>query len=150
MDISPKGVLFIETSEGLKLKPYLDSGGVATIGIGCIQYEDGKRVTMKDCEISKDRALELFIKGTLPKFELAVNANVKVPLTQYEYDALVSFVYNVGVGGFKTSTLLKLLNGKKDKKEVAAQFLRWNKDNGKVVKGLTNRRTAEMNMFLGN
>jgi lysozyme len=149
MNISPKGVLFIENLEGLKLKPYLDSGNVPTIGIGCIQYEDGRKVTMKDCEISKDRALELFIKGTLPKFEIAVNAHVKVPLEQYEYDALVAFVYNIGPGGFKASTLLKMLNKKEPREEVAKQFLRWNKDNGKEVKGLTNRRTAEMNMFLG-
>jgi lysozyme len=149
MQISEKGIAAIERSEGSKCTPYMDGGGVPTIGIGCIRYEDGSSVTMQDCEISKERVQDLFRNGTLPQFETAVKAAIHVPLEQHEYDALVSLAYNIGTTGFKGSTLVKLLNAGVNRSEVAPQFLRWTKDNGKVVQGLTNRRTAEMNMFLG-
>jgi lysozyme len=76
----------------------------------------------------------------------AVNRLVTVPLNQSQFDALVDFVFNLGAGAFSTSTLLRLLNGG-DYAGAAGQFGRWNKDNGKVVAGLTRRRAAEAKLF---
>lgn len=148
MELSDKGAEELKGSEGFRSKPYLDGGGVPTIGFGSTLYENGAHVRMTDTPITKERALQLF-KNTLKTYTDAVNTLVKVPLTQYEFDALVEFVYNIGPSQFKTSTLLKLLNAGKPKEEVALQFRRWNKDNGKVVEGLTIRREKEMNKFLG-
>jgi lysozyme len=148
MELSDKGAEDLKGSEGFSSKPYPDGEGVPTIGFGSTFYEDGTRVQMTDAPITRERGLQLF-KTTLKQYVNAVDKSVKVPLTQNEFDALVEFTYNVGVAAFKTSTLLKLLNGGAPKDQVAAQFLRWNKDEGKVVPGLTNRRKRESNKFLG-
>jgi lysozyme len=148
MELSDKGAEDLKGSEGFRSQPYPDGEGVPTIGFGSTFYENGTRVTLKDAPITKERALQIF-KVTLKQYTSAVDKNVTVPLTQNEFDALVEFTYNVGVAAFKGSTLLKLLNAGAPKDRVAAQFLRWNKDEGKVVPGLTNRRKRESNKFLG-
>jgi lysozyme len=73
---------------------------------------------------------------------------ITVPLNDNQWSALTSLVYNIGFGAFKRSTLLRLLNAGATKEEVAKQFLRWNKAGGKEIKGLTNRRQAEFNLFI--
>ena len=83
----------------------------------------------------------------LKSFEKTVNDSVKVPLSQNQFDALVSLTYNIGSTAFKNSTLLKKLNAK-DFTGAADQFLRWNKGGGKVLKGLVRRREAERALFL--
>jgi lysozyme len=148
MELSDKGAEDLKGSEGFRSQPYPDGEGVPTIGFGSTFYENGTRVTLKDAPITKERALQIF-KVTLKQYTSAVDKNVTVPLTQNEFDALVEFTYNVGVAAFKGSTLLKLLNAGAPKNQVAAQFLRWNKDEGKVVPGLTNRRKRESTKFLG-
>jgi lysozyme len=148
MELSDKGAEDLKGSEGFRSQPYPDGEGVPTIGFGSTFYENGTRVTLKDAPITKERALQLF-KVTLKQYTSAVDKNVTVPLTQNEFDALVEFTYNVGVAAFKGSTLLKRLNAGAPKDQVAAQFLRWNKDEGKVVPGLTNRRKRESTKFLG-
>jgi lysozyme len=148
MELSDKGAEDLKGSEGFRSQPYLDGEGVPTIGFGSTFYENGTRVTLKDAPLTKERALQIF-KVTLKQYTSAVDKNVTVPLTQNEFDALVEFTYNVGVAAFKGSTLLKLLNAGAPKDQVAAQFLRWNKDEGKVVPGLTNRRKRESTKFLG-
>jgi lysozyme len=148
MELSDKGAEDLKGSEGFRSQPYPDGEGVPTIGFGSTFYENGTRVTLKDAPITKERALQIF-KVTLKQYTSAVDKNVTVPLTQNEFDALVEFTYNVGVAAFKGSTLLKLLNAGAPKDRVAAQFLRWNKDEGKVVPGLTNRRKRESTKFLG-
>jgi lysozyme len=148
MELSDKGAEDLKGSEGFRSQPYPDGEGVPTIGFGSTFYENGTRVTLKDAPITKERALQIF-KVTLKQYTSAVDKNVTVPLTQNEFDALVEFTYNVGVAAFKGSTLLKLLNAGAPKDQVAAQFLRWNKDEGKVVPGLTNRRKRESTKFLG-
>ena len=156
MKISENGLSMIKEKEGLRLKPYLCSAGRATIGYGSTMYENDKEVTLKDQPITEQRALDL-LNNTLVKYEKAVNDHVEVELTQNEYDALVVFVYNIGVGrketptqegkGFIGSTLLKKLNAG-DKVGAANQFDVWNKAGGKVDKGLVNRRAAEKALFL--
>ncbi|WP_434779287.1 lysozyme [Neisseria sp. Ec49-e6-T10] len=145
MKTSQKGLNLITEFEGLELAPYSDAVGVPTIGYGSTRYENGTKVTMRDKPITKDRAIELF-KNTLVTYENAVNRNVKVTLNQNQYDALVSFTYNLGEANLKSSTLLRLLN-QGDYKGAANQFPRWNKAKGKVLAGLTRRRAAEKQLF---
>jgi len=94
-------------------------------------------------QVEADRLLSEDLKWA----EATVNNHVKVPLTQQQYDALVSFVFNIGGCEFKSSTLLKKLNAN-EYLEAANQILRWDHDNGKVVRGLTNRRVAERALFV--
>lgn len=140
MELSNKGVNFIRDVEGCKLYSYLDTGGVWTIGVGHTGPEVCKGLTWTveqvNAALSKD----------VREASDAVNKLVKVKLNQDQFDALVSFTFNVGVNAFKNSTLLRKLNAG-DFMGVGAEFLRWNKDNGKEVLGLTNRRKAEVQLF---
>ena len=131
----------IKTAEGLRLTAYKDGGGVWTIGYGHTGAEvrEGLTIPLSEAERLLTRDLRVA--------EGHVNSAVQVKLTQNQFDALVSFVYNVGGGAFKTSTLLKLLNAG-DYEGAANQLPRWNKDNGKVVGGLTTRRHEERELFL--
>jgi lysozyme len=130
--------------EGLRLEAYYDSVNVVTIGIGTTRYEDGSKVKITD-RITKERALQL-LEHDITKFAQAVNRLVKVNIHQHHFDALVSFVYNVGIGNLENSTLLKKLN-KGDFTGAAAEFPKWNKAGGKVLAGLTRRREAEKVLF---
>lgn len=145
MITSQKGIALIKRFEGLKLTPYICSGGKATIGFGSTFYEDGKPVTMQDPAITMARAEEL-LRNTLKIFEKGVNDLVKVPINQEMFDALVCFAFNVGLGNLEKSTLLRLLNAK-SYFAVPEQFLRWNKAGGRELLGLTRRRKAEMALF---
>ncbi len=99
--------------------------------------------------ITEAEASNLLDKQLSTNYELTVKRYVKVDLTQNEYDALVSFTYNVGGGNFAGSTLLRKLN-EGDYLAAADQFLRWNKSDGQVMRGLTRRRQAEKDLFLKN
>ena len=143
--LSDNGMRLLEQFEGLRLEAYLDSAGIATIGWGSIKYPNGNKVKLGD-KITKAQAKQYKLHD-LKEFESTVNTSVKVPLTQNQYDALVSLSYNIGSGAFKNSTLLKKLNSG-DYKGAAEQFLVWNKVNSKRVQGLVNRREAERKLFL--
>ena len=132
--------------EGFSGKPYLCPAGIPTIGFGSTRYPDGTKVTIDDKEVTKEEALSI-LRGTLESFEKTVNTLVKPKLTQNQFDALVSFVYNVGSGNFSSSTLLVKLNQGKYL-EAANEFLKWNKAGGKFLSGLTRRRAAERELFL--
>lgn len=133
--------------EGFESKPYLCSAGVPTIGYGSTYYADGTKVQLNDDKVlTKDDAIEL-LKANIVKFEDVVNNNIDVPLNQKQFDALVSFAYNVGVNAFRDSTLLKKLNNE-DYIGAADEFLRWNKIGSKISRGLTARRVAERALFL--
>lgn len=147
MTLSPSGLEEIRKSEALLLKAYQDTGGVWTIGYGHTGTVGGKPVG-PGMTITKEQAEQLLANDT-KIFENAIRNHVKVPLNQNQYDALVNFSYNIGHGAFKDSTLLKLLN-QGNYQGAADQMLRWNKVNGEVVKGLTNRRERERAMFLGS
>lgn len=149
MKTSDRGIASIRAKESIRLTAYQCTGGVWTIGWGNTFYEDGRPVKKGDT-ISRQRADELFLHK-LSEFEghiktLVLDKGVK--LEQYEFDALVSFIYNIGPGQFSTSTLLKHLL-KNDKKRAAAQFQRFNISGGKYTVGLQNRRVEETEMFLG-
>ena len=147
MKTSDKGLALIQQFEGFRAKPYKCPAGVPTIGYGATYYPDGKRVTMADRPVSEADATAM-LRSMLASYEAGVSRYVQVPLTQGQFDALVSFAYNLGLSALKGSTLLRLVNAR-DYAGAAAQFLRWNRAGGKVLPGLTRRREAERKLFVG-
>jgi len=137
---SQAGVNLIKSFEGCKLTAYQDSAGVWTIGYG---HTSGVKAGMKITEAQA----EAYLKGDLVTAENAVNGKVTYRIKQNQFDALVSFTYNVGSGNFGSSTLLKKLN-QGDITGAANEFDKWNKAGGKVLAGLVRRRAAEKAMFL--
>jgi lysozyme len=146
MKLSQSGYDLIKEFEGLSLKPYKCSAGVPTIGYGSTYYENGVRVTMSDVPITKERAFDL-LKINASRFAIKVDNLLKKPVTQNQFNALVSFAYNVGSGALASSTLLKLVNNNPNDANIAKEFLKWNKAGGNAVKGLTNRRIKESALY---
>lgn len=145
MKTSQAGIDLIKRFEGLRLEAYKCLGGIWTIGYGTTHYPDGSKV--KEGDTCTEEQAEEYLRSDLEEFERCVSLAVRDPLTQHQFDALVSFVYNVGCGAFRKSTLLRMLNDGADM-SAAEQFLRWNKVGAQEVKGLTLRRQAEMELFL--
>lgn len=145
MDTGKKGLDLIKESEGLYLKKYLCPAGKWTIGYGHLWHPGDEE------EITEEEADQLLDQDVV-EAEVAVNSYVSVPLTQEQFDALVSFTMNLGSGALHTSTLLRLLN-QKDYDGAAGQFGRWvyGKVNGeyKVLPGLVKRREKERKLFKG-
>ena len=138
MQTSQAGIDLIKRFEGLRLKVYTCPAGVKTIGYG---HTAG--VTMDTLPITEEQA-EAFLVEDLKKFERGVLSTVKVPLTQGQFDALVSFAFNLGLGALQGSTLLKRLNAVQP---CADQFERWIFANGVAMPGLRRRREAERRLF---
>lgn len=145
MQTSEKGIALIKQFEGCKLTAYQDSVGVWTIGYGWTQPVDGKPI--RAGMVIKQETAERLLKTGLVSYESDVSRLVKVGLTQGQFDALVSFTYNLGARSLSTSTLLRKLNAG-DYAGAADEFLRWNKAGGKVLNGLSRRREAERALFL--
>lgn len=145
MQTSDKGIALIKQFEGCKLTAYQDSVGVWTIGYGWTKLVDGKPI--RAGMTIKQETAERLLKTGLVSYENDVSRLVKVDLTQGQFDALVSFTYNLGARSLSTSTLLRKLNAG-DYAGAADEFLRWNKAGGKVLNGLTRRREAERALFL--
>ncbi|HGH4793275.1 lysozyme [Serratia marcescens] len=145
MNISKNGIELIKRFEGLELKAYQDSVGVWTIGYGWTQTVDGKKIApgMRIDQATAERLL----KCGVVQYEQGVNQLVKVRITQGQFDALVSFAYNLGLRSLSTSTLLRKLNDG-DKQGAADEFDRWVNAGGKRLDGLVTRRAAERRMFL--
>ena len=143
--INKIGLKLIAQFEGCYLQAYLCPANVWTIGIGTTIYPNGVKVKKGD-KCTLEQAHE-YLAHDMIEFEKTVNDSVKVPLSQNQFDALVSLAYNIGSTGFKNSTLLKKLNAK-DFTGAADQFLVWNRGGGKVLKGLVRRREAERALFL--
>ena len=146
MILDNKGYLLITKFEGLRLKPYLDSVKIPTIGYGNTYYSDGKKVTLLDKEITKQEAFDMF-KEIANRFAKRVDELVTSNINQNQFNALVSFAYNVGTGNFSSSTLLKKVNRNPNDLTIKDEFLRWNKAGGKVLNGLTNRRNEEADLY---
>ena len=140
MTIGDKGLNLIKSFEGCKLKAYKCPAGVATIGYGHV-----KGVTM-GMEISQSVA-EKYLREDIAPLEKTIN-KLGINFRQGQFDALVSFMFNLGEGAFAKSTLKKkILAGAKDE-EIAAEFKKWNKAGGKVLAGLVKRREAEANLWI--
>ena len=146
MKLNENGYNLICEFEGLKLKPYLCSAKIPTIGYGNTYYPNGKRVTLLDDAITKEYAFEMF-KTIADKFAKRVDDMVKTELTQNQFNALVSFAYNVGTGAFATSTLLKKVNVNPNDATIKNEFLKWVRANKKVIQGLVNRRNKEVLIY---
>ncbi|WP_343679985.1 lysozyme [Chryseobacterium arthrosphaerae] len=145
MKTSQKGIDLILSFEGFSAKPYLDSAGIPTIGYGNTYYPGGKKVTMKDPAITREKGVELFA-AVLPTYEKIVNAKVKIPLTQNQFDALVSHTYNTG----GSDGLFSLINKKAGEEEIRNWFTKkYITAGGKTLNGLIRRRKAEADMFFG-
>lgn len=142
MKVDRIGIDLIKKFEGCSLKPYLCPAKIPTIGFGNTYYENGVRVSMKDLPITKERADELLI-DLLEGFEVGVTKYVKSKLTQNQFNALVSFAYNVGLGNFKSSTLLKKVISNPNDPTIADEFMKWTKGGGIVLNGLIARRKFE-------
>jgi lysozyme len=143
---SKKGIELIKKFEGLKLKPYLCSAGVPTIGYGNTFYENNVKVKLSDPSISQERADQL-LAFTLTTFEKYVDSFCRDDISQNQFDALVSFCFNLGPNSLKSSTLLKKVNANPNDPTIKDEFLKWTKAGGKVLKGLVLRRTAESECY---
>lgn len=140
MKTSKNGINLIKKYEGFRSRAYRCAAGVLTIGFGHTQNVKPTDV------ITQEQAEKLLIED-LKVCEDCINKTIKIPLLQNQFDALVSFVYNVGCGNFIKSTLLKKINEGKIS-EAANEFQKWNKAGGKVLAGLAKRRNEEMELFL--
>ena len=146
MKLSDTGFNILGELEGIGLRPYKDSVGIPTIGIGSTYYEDGTKVKMTDKAITKERAIQL-AKNVVKSFEEQVNKSILLPMTQNQFDAMVLLCYNIGKSGFARSSVVRNFN-LGNIQRAADSFLLWNKAGGKVVQGLVNRRKKERSLFL--
>ena len=140
-EMSENGLRFLMNNEGVVLKPYLDTKGIPTIGVGCTYYEDGSKVKMTDPPITEKRAMEMF-RFILKHYELTVYSNTIDSINQNQFDSLVSCCFNIGVNGFKNSTLVKRINAGASDQSIENAFMMWTKN-----KELIGRRKREVKLY---
>tara|TARA_R110002012_G_scaffold283649_1_gene474115 strand:+ start:90 stop:533 length:444 start_codon:yes stop_codon:yes gene_type:complete len=139
MNISQEGISLIKKFEGCELEAYQCAAGVWTIGYGSTKdVKEGDTLTQKEADN--------LLLHEMQEYEGYIKELVKVPLKQNQFDALVSWVFNLGPANLKASTMLKFLNAG-DYHLIPSQIKRWNKASGKVLEGLIRRREAEALMF---
>ena len=157
MNVSPKAVAMIKHHEGVRQKPYRCPAKLWTIGVGHVLYpeqgklpidqRDGFALKIEDFRTFSMEEIDGILRSDLARFERGVAQYCPVPLTQGNFDALVSFAFNVGLGTLQRSTLRqKLLRG--DKAGAAEELLKYCMAGGKILKGLQNRRIDERALFL--
>lgn len=142
MNTSPKGIALIIEFEGLRLKAYQCPGGVWTIGYG---HTAGVKPGM----VITEAQAEEYLKANLIAFERYLNG-LGLALNQNQFDALISFIYNVGTGNFSNSTLLRKVRANPQDNSIMDEFLRWVYSKGRVLPGLQRRRLAEMKLYFSN
>lgn len=142
---SAQGLAIIKKHEGLRLSSYLCPAGVPTIGYGNTRYPDGRKVILGEKLSSEKEATQLLL-ASLQSFEAAVNRHLP-NLNQCQFDALVSFTYNVGTGAFIKSTLLKKAKVNPADPSIVDEFQKWVRGGGKVLPGLVTRRREEANLY---
>ena len=145
MKVNAEGYALIKRFEGCKLKAYKCPANVWTIGYGNTFYEDGMKVKEGDV-ITQQRAEEL-AKFIIDQFAVVIAPFIQKPLTDNQFSACVSLAYNIGTGGFKRSSVFKKLNVNPLDPTIADSFRLWNKGGGKVLRGLVNRREAEIQLY---
>ena len=143
---SLKGVELIKKYEGFRSKPYKCEAGVATIGYGATYYPNGQKVKLTDPAIDEKHA-SLLLEAMLNPYEKAVDSYCRDDINQNQFDALVSFAYNLGNSALKSSTLLKKANANPNDKTIRNEFLKWVNADGKRLKGLVIRRTDEADLY---
>jgi len=157
MNVSPKAIKMIMHHEGVRQKAYRCPAKLWTIGVGHVRYPEQGKLKLEDrlsvpLRPEDDRVFSMeevdgILRSDLSRFERGVAQYCPVPLTQGNFDALVSFAFNVGLGTLQRSTLRqKLLRG--DKAGAAEELLKYCMAGGKILKGLQNRRIDERAVFL--
>lgn len=146
-EISEAGLELIKKYEGFRSKPYLCPANVPTIGYGTTIYPNGEKVKLSDPPIDEEKAT-LFLKENLKTYEKAVDSFTRHDISQNQFDALVSFAYNLGVAALKQSTLLKKVNTDPNDKSIAVEFDKWSFAAGKKLPGLLKRREEEASLYL--
>ena len=146
MKSSNNGIRLIQEFEGLRLTSYLCSAGVPTIGYGATFYEDGSKVKLGQT-ITNAQAAQL-LKDHLKEFEGSVIGLLNgTPVNQNQFDALVSFCFNLGAGNLAKSQLLRFIKTNPNDPKIAAEFLKWNRAGGEVSTGLVRRRKKEAQLY---
>jgi lysozyme len=146
MKSSSNGIRLIQEFEGLRLTSYLCSAGVATIGYGATYYQDGSKVKLGQT-ITRDQADQL-LKDHLKEFEGSVLGLLNTTkVNQNQFDALVSFCFNLGAGNLAKSQLLRFVKANPKDPKIAAEFLKWNRAGGEVSRGLVRRRKKEAELY---
>jgi lysozyme len=140
-----KGVLIIEQFEGFEPKMYKDAVGLPTIGYGTL-IDTKAEQWLKTATITKDQA-EVLLRRELGMIERNLNLMLKKTIHQNQFDALVSFAYNLGIASLRTSTLLKKVNKNPADDTIRNEFMKWVHAGGKVLKGLQTRRKAEADLY---
>ena len=154
MKLNEEGYLIIANFEGLRLSPYLCSAGVPTIGYGSTFYPSGKKVTMRDKPITKAVAWWM-LKQTANMFAKDVDSLVTSNVNQNQFNALVSFAFNLGSDidadeipeGLGDSNLLKKVNKNPNDPAIAKEFMKWINANGRPNNGLMKRRAEEVKIY---
>ena len=144
-ELSNDGYKMICSFEGIRHEAYLDSVGIPTIGIGFIRV-NGIKVKLGD--YLNDDQIELQFFQQIKSYETAVNTLVKKPLTQSQFDSLVSFAFNLGINALGSSTLLKKININPNDTTIGIEFEKWCKAGGKVIQGLLVRRKNEYKNYI--
>lgn len=142
MTVSQKGLDLIKSFEGLRLNAYLDSVNVPTIGYGTTVYPNGKKVKIGD-SCTSDQAEE-YLQTDINRRAAAVG---EIGVNQNQFDAILSFCYNLGLGAWNKSTLRKKIIVNSNDPTIRDEFMRWNRAGGKVLEGLTKRRKAEADLY---
>jgi len=145
MQISNKGIQLIKHFEGVRNKPYRDCVGLWTVGVGHL-IGDGKSLPESWNKLFTTEEVDALLKQDLVRFERGVQKLLPVPLTQNQFDALISFSFNLGLGVLQRSTLRQNIL-RKDFKGAAEEFLKYVRAGGKIVKGLVTRRNDEKALF---
>lgn len=148
MNISGAGLDFLKAHEGFRSRMYLDSAGLATIGYGHLIKSNENH--LMSATLSEEQAATILQQDT-QQAQAVVNSQVYTPLTQPQFDALVSLVFNIGAGGFGGSTVKARINNKYAESDIKEAWGRWNKItvNGELVfsQGLANRRKDEIELY---
>ena len=148
MNVSKAGIALIKHFEGVRNHPYRDCIGLWTVGVGHL-IGDGKLLPDSWNRTFSEEEIDALLRTDLRRFELGISKMLpNVPLRQCEFDCLVSFAFNVGLGTFQRSTLRQaLLRG--DKKTAMESLVKYCRAGGKIVKGLQTRRLDEKALFEG-
>ena len=148
MKVSQRAITLIKHHEGVRNRPYRCAAGLWTVGVGHL-IGDGKSLPADWNRTFTQEEIDALLKRDLSRFELGIHKMLpNVPLRQHEFDALVSFCFNLGLGCFQRSTIRQaLLRG--DKEAAMESLVKYCKAGGKILKGLQNRRLDERQLFLG-
>lgn len=145
MEVNKAGRDLIKKFEGCKLKAYKCPAGLWTISWGLTFYPDGTKV--KEGDVITQQQAEDYFNAIVDDFAKKVDALIKSNVSDNNFSALVSFAYNVGMGNFQRSTLLRKVNANPKDKTILAEFKKWTRANGEVLKGLVRRREAEAKLY---